>query len=61
MTAGSWKSTLTLSVEFQLKKPDYEELFADLSGLEREILRKSLLKIGVRLERLISKEDEEFY
>ena len=46
---------------FQLKKPDYEELFADLSELEREMLRKSLFQIGVRLERLISKEDEEFY
>ena len=46
---------------FQLRKPDYEELFADLSDPEREILRKALLKIGDRLERLISKEDEEFY
>lgn len=46
---------------FQLKKPDYEELFADLSDTEREVLRKALLKIGDRLERLISQEDEEFY
>ena len=46
---------------FQLRKPDYEELFADLSELERETLRKALLKIGTKLERLISKEDEDFY
>ena len=46
---------------FQLRKPDYEELFADLGDPERETLRKSLLKIGDRLERLISKEDENFY
>ena len=46
---------------FQLRKPDYEELFADLGDPERETLRKSLLKIGDRLERLISKEDEDFY
>ena len=46
---------------FQLKKPDYEEIFADLSDLERETLREALLKIGDRLERLISKEDDDIY
>ena len=46
---------------FQQKRPDYEELFADLSTRERENLRRALLKVGTKLEKLIDSEDEEIY
>ena len=48
--------------EFQLNKPDYAELFRDLSAKERLDLKKSLKKISERLTRLIELETEdEFY
>ena len=48
---------------FHLQKPEYEELFIDLSAKERMELKKSLEKIAQRLEEQIKKEtapQEEF-
>ncbi len=48
--------------EFQLNRPDYAELFRDLSAKERLDLKKSLKKISERLTRLIELETEDdFY
>ena len=46
---------------FQLTKPDYEELFSGMSDREREAFRKALLKVGAKLEKLITLEDEDIY
>jgi len=42
--------------KFQLSKPDYEELFNDLTDDERTTLEKALEKISAKLDTLISKE-----
>ena len=44
---------------FQQREPDYEDLFSDMSPRERENLRKSLLKIGAKLEQLIDAQEED--
>ena len=47
---------------FQLNRPDYSELFRDMSAKERTELKKSLKKISERLAGLIELEnEEEFY
>ena len=47
---------------FQHSRPDYEELFADMSTRERENLRRSLRKISEKLEELIySADDDDIY
>ena len=47
---------------FQMHRPDYEELFLDLNVKEREELNRSLEKISERLTDLIDKETEDdFY
>ena len=47
---------------FHLQKPDYDELFVDLTAKERDALKKSLEKISKRLEEQIQKEiTDEFY
>ena len=48
---------------FQLLKPDYDELFIDLSTREKATLEKCLEKISERLTKLIKQEneDDEFY
>ena len=48
--------------DFQLNRPDYSELFRDLSAKERTDLKKSLKKISERLTCLIDSEmEDEFY
>lgn len=44
---------------FNLHKPDYDELFIDLSADEKTNLKESLKKISERLTELIKKENEE--
>ncbi|MBR4904245.1 MAG: MarR family transcriptional regulator [Selenomonadaceae bacterium] len=44
---------------FQLQKPDYDELFIELSRSDRAELRESLDKISEQLRALIEKELEE--
>lgn len=47
---------------FQMHRPEYEQLFLDLSANEQAILQKSLEKISERLNDLIEKETEDdFY
>lgn len=47
---------------FQMNRPDYAELFRDMSVKERLDLKKSLKKISDRLSELIALEtEEEFY
>ena len=47
---------------FQMNRPDYAELFRDMSVKERLDLKKSLKKISDRLRELIALEtEEEFY
>lgn len=46
---------------FYLQKPEYEELFIDLTAKERTELKKSLEKISKRLEEQIKKETEEIF
>ena len=43
--------------QFQKSRPFYEALFSDMSDNERENLRRSLQKIGLRLEKLIDLEN----
>ena len=45
--------------QFQLQKPDYEELFTDFSTEEKEILQELLEKISAQLEAQIEKEIED--
>lgn len=44
---------------FQLQRPDYDEVFDDLTFAEREMLKKSLEKISARLTELIEREAED--
>lgn len=44
---------------FQLQKPDYEELFLNLSAQEKKILKSSLEKISAQLIELIERETED--
>lgn len=47
---------------FQLRKPDYDEIFIDLSTREKTTLKMCLEKISERLTELIGRETEdEFY
>lgn len=47
---------------FQLQKPNYEELFDTLNATERKILKKALEKIFMQLSEQIKKEaEDEFY
>ena len=46
---------------FHLQKPNYDELFVDLSAKERTELVKSLEKISKRLEEQIQQETEEYF
>ena len=47
---------------FQMIKPDYKEMFADLNTKDKAALKKYLEKISERLTKLIEKETEdEFY
>ncbi|MBQ4403801.1 MAG: MarR family transcriptional regulator [Selenomonadaceae bacterium] len=47
---------------FQLRKPDYSELFIYLTAEEKRILKQSLEKISEQLEEMFKKEnDDEFY
>jgi len=45
--------------EFQLQKPDYDELFLDFTAAEKKAFLKSLEKISARLTELIERETEE--
>ena len=44
---------------FQLQKPDYEEIFTDLTLQEKKMLKSSLEKISSKLSELINKETED--
>lgn len=44
---------------FQHTRPDYDELFSNMSERERENLRRSIKKISMRLEELIDSETED--
>ena len=44
---------------FQMQKPDYEELFISLSTQEKKSLKNSLEKISAQLTELIEQESEE--
>ncbi|MBQ3444242.1 MAG: MarR family transcriptional regulator [Selenomonadaceae bacterium] len=47
---------------FQLRKPDYDELFIDLNAREKATLKMCLEKVSERLTELIKQETEdEFY
>ena len=46
---------------FQLQKPDYDELFADLTPRERTVLKGALVKISDKLNEMIEQEDEYEY
>ena len=47
---------------FQLRKPDYTELFIELTSEEKKFLKSALEKISAQLEEMIVKEnDDEFY
>ena len=47
---------------FQIQKPNYDELFTELSFTEKKILKSALEKISAQLTELIEKEtEEEFY
>ncbi|MBE8949234.1 MAG: MarR family transcriptional regulator [Quinella sp. 3Q1] len=47
---------------FQLRKPDYSELFIYLTAEEKRFLKSSLEKISEQLEEMMEREnDEEFY
>ena len=47
---------------FQLKRPDYDELFIDLDRKEKAELKKALEKVAERLQEQIDKEaEDEFY
>ena len=43
---------------FQLQKPDYDELFVELTAQEKKLLKSSLEKISAQLTDLIEKETE---
>lgn len=48
--------------EFQMQKPDYEELFVDLTAQECDAMKRSLEKISARLTELIEQESlDDFY
>ena len=44
---------------FQLQKPDYDELFLNLTSTEKKVLMRSLEKISEQLNELIAREVEE--
>ena len=44
---------------FQLQKPDYDELFVELTAQEKKLLKSSLEKISAQLTDLIEKETED--
>ncbi|MBR0260966.1 MAG: MarR family transcriptional regulator [Selenomonadaceae bacterium] len=44
---------------FQLQKPNYDELFIDLSFREKKVLQESLEKISMQLKTQIEKEHED--
>ena len=44
---------------FQLQKPDYDELFVNLSAQEEKFLKSSLEKISAQLTELIEQENED--
>ena len=44
---------------FQLQRPEYDVIFADLSAKEKDLLKQSLEKISARLDELVQKEIEE--
>ena len=44
---------------FQLQKPDYEELFISLNAQEKKFLKSSLEKISEQLNELIERETED--
>ena len=47
---------------FQLQKPDYDELFVDLTSKEKEIFKQSLEKISAQLKDRIEREiEDKFY
>lgn len=46
---------------FQIKKPNYGEIFADLNARERETLRRVMEKVAVRLAEQIKSELDEYY
>lgn len=46
---------------FQRNKPNYEAVFADLNAREREVLRKAMEKVAVRLAEQIKSELDEYY
>lgn len=45
--------------EFQTRKPDYDELFTNLTAEEKRVLKKSLEKISAHLNEMIERETEE--
>ena len=47
---------------FQLQKPDYDEIFVELSFEEKKILKQTMEKIALKLNELIKEElEDEFY
>ena len=45
--------------EFQMQKPDYNELFRDFTAAEKKAFMKSLEKISEQLNELIERETED--
>ena len=45
--------------EFQTRKPDYDELFINLTAEEKRVLKKAMEKISAQLNELIERETED--